>query len=136
LVPDLAERHTWACGPAALLDALEQHYAAAGISDRLHTERFQAAVVATGVGGTVTFTRSDTTVVTDGATSLLGAGENVGVLMPSGCRMGVCFGCVVPLRQGAVRDLRNGDLTSANPGDGVLVQTCVSAAAGPCELDL
>ena len=136
LVPDLAERHTWACGPAAQLDALEQHYAAAGISDRLHTERFQAAVVATGVGGTVTFTRSDTTVVTDGATSLLGAGENVGVLMPSGCRMGVCFGCVVPLRQGAVRDLRNGDLTSANPGDGVLVQTCVSAAAGPCELDL
>ena len=136
LVPDLAERHTWACGPAALLDALEQHYAAAGISDRLHTERFQAAVVATGVGGTVTFTRSDTTVVSDGATSLLDAGENVGVLMPSGCRMGVCFGCVVPLRQGAVRDLRNGDLTSANPGDGVLVQTCVSAAAGPCELDL
>jgi stearoyl-CoA 9-desaturase NADPH oxidoreductase len=136
LVPDLAERHTWACGPAALLDALEQHYAAANISDRLHTERFQAAVIATGIGGTVTFTRSDTTVDSDGATSLLDAGENAGVLMPSGCRMGVCFGCVVPLHQGAVRDLRNGELTSANPGDGVLVQTCVSAAAGPCELDL
>ncbi len=136
LVPDLAERHTWACGPAALLDALEQHYAAAGIPDQLHTERFQAAVIATGVGGTVTFTRSDTTVASDGATSLLDAGENAGMLMPSGCRMGVCFGCVVPLRQGAVRDLRNGELTSANPGDGVLVQTCVSAAAGPCELDL
>jgi ferredoxin len=93
-------------------------------------------VIATGIGGTVTFTRSDTTVDSDGATSLLDAGENAGVLMPSGCRMGVCFGCVVPLRQGAVRDLRNGELTSANPGDGVLVQTCVSAAAGPCELDL
>jgi len=136
LVPDLAARHTWACGPAALLDELEQHYAAAGISDRLHTERFQAALVATGVGGTVSFTRSDTTVDSDGATSLLDAGENAGVLMPSGCRMGVCFGCVVPLRQGVVRDLRNGDLTFANPGDGVLVQTCVSAAAGSCELDL
>ena len=136
LVPDLAERHTWACGPAALLDALEQHYAAAGISERLHTERFQAAVITTGVGGSVTFTRSGTTVDSDRATSLLDAGENAGMLMPSGCRMGVCFGCVVPLRQGAVRDLRNGDLTCANPGDGVLVQTCVSAAAGPCELDL
>jgi len=35
-----------------------------------------------------------------------------------------------------VRDVRNGDLTSANPGDGVLVQTCISAAAGPCQLDV
>ncbi|MEB3030811.1 ferredoxin reductase [[Mycobacterium] nativiensis] len=136
LVPDLAERHTWACGPGALLDALETRYDAAGISDRLHTERFQAAVIATGIGGAVTFSRSDTTVDADGATSLLDAGENAGVLMPSGCRMGVCFGCVVPLRQGAVRDLRNGDLTCAVPGDGVIVQTCVSAAAGTCELDV
>lgn len=136
LVPDLAERRTWACGPAALLDALEAHYNAAGCGDRLHTERFQAAVIATGVGGTATFGRSQTTVDADGATSLLDAGENAGVLMPSGCRMGVCFGCVVPLRHGAVRDLRNGDLTSANPGDGVLVQTCISAAAGHCELDV
>lgn len=136
LVPDLAERHTWACGPAALLDTLEEHYDAAGITDRLHIERFRAAVIATGVGGTVTFSRSETTVDAAGATSLLDAGENAGVLMASGCRMGVCFGCVVPLRQGAVRDLRNGDLTSANPGDGVLVQTCVSAAAGSCELDV
>lgn len=138
LVPDLAERQTWACGPAALLDALERHYTAAGIADRLHTERFQVVVADTGTssGGTVTFTRSDTTVDTDAATSLLDAGENAGVLMPSGCRMGVCFGCVVPLRQGGVRDLRNGAVTTAAPGDGVLVQTCISAAAGPCELDV
>ena len=52
-----------------------------------------------------------------GDETLLDAGEAAGVLMPSGCRMGVCFGCVVPLRQGAVRDLRTGDVTSAAPGD-------------------
>jgi ferredoxin len=55
--------------------------------------------------------------------------------MPSGCRMGICFTCVLPLRQGAVRDLRTGQLTTAEPGDNVLVQTCISAAAGPCHLD-
>ena len=44
--------------------------------------------------------------------------------------MGVCFGCVLPLREGAVRDLRNGELTVAAPGDGVAIQTCISAAAG------
>jgi stearoyl-CoA 9-desaturase NADPH oxidoreductase len=50
--------------------------------------------------------------------------------------MGICFGCVVPLREGAVRDLRSGDLTTAAPGDGVLIQTCVSAAAAACDIDL
>jgi hypothetical protein len=35
-----------------------------------------------------------------------------------------------------VRDLRSGDLTTAAAGDGVLIQTCVSAAAGACDIDL
>jgi ferredoxin len=90
----------------------------------------------TGDGGAVTFIQSDVQADADGATSLLDAGEQAGVLMPSGCRMGICFGCVAPLREGAVRDLRTGALTTASPGDGVLVQTCVSAAAGACQIDL
>ena len=134
VVDDLAERHTWACGPAGMLDALERCWAAEGIADRLHTERFRAAVVEAGDGGTVTFSRSDTTVDAGGAQTLLEAGESAGVLMPSGCRMGICFGCVAPLRQGAVRDLRTGDVTTA--ADGVVVQTCVSAAAGACDIEL
>jgi hypothetical protein len=43
---------------------------------------------------------------------------------------------VVGLREGAVRDLRSGDLTTAVPADGIRIQTCVSAAAGPCTIDL
>ena len=136
LVPDWKRREAWACGPGGLLDDLETHYAAAGLSATLRTERFQTAAIPTGDGGAVTFTRSGVTTETNNGTTLLAAGEDAGVLMPSGCRMGVCFGCVVPLRSGAVRDVRNGDLTSANPGDGVLVQTCISAAAGPCQLDI
>ena len=136
LVPDWTHRGAWACGPGDLLDGLEKHYTAAGFSENLRTERFRAAVTRTGEGGSVEFTRSGTTAETNGSTTLLDAGEDAGVLMPSGCRMGVCFGCVVPLRNGSVRDVRNGDVTSARPGDGVLVQTCISAAAGPCELDI
>lgn len=136
LVPDHCERETWACGPIGLLDAVEQHWAARGATDRLHTERFRPTIITAGDGGTVTFTRSSVTIEADGATPLLDAGENAGVLMPSGCRMGICYGCVLPMRQGAVRDLRNGQLTTALPGDGVRVQTCVSAAAGACELEI
>ncbi|WP_405008307.1 ferredoxin reductase [Kitasatospora purpeofusca] len=133
LVPDWAERETWACGPSGLLDAVEEHWTGNGVPGRLRTERFRPAVVATGDGGTVTFSATGRTVEADGATPLLDIGEEAGVLMPSGCRMGICFGCVTPLKAGAVRDLRTGGITEAEPG--VLIQTCVSAAAGPCDIE-
>jgi ferredoxin-NADP reductase len=132
MVPDLAERTTYACGPVGLLDALEAHHAAKDLP--LHIERFRTAVVVAGEGGSVSF-NSGTTVESDGATPILDAAEAAGVLMPSGCRMGVCFGCVLPLREGVVRDLRNGQLTIAAPGDGVIIQTCINAAAGACDID-
>jgi ferredoxin-NADP reductase len=135
LVPDLAERHTWACGPNEMLDDLGAHFAEVGIPQNLHVERFRPAVIATGDGGKVTFGRTGTVVDADGSTPLLEAGEAAGVLMPSGCRMGICFSCVLPMTEGAVRDLRDGSVTTAVEGDNVLVQTCVSAAAGPCHLD-
>lgn len=135
LVPDLAEREAWACGPAGLLDGLEEHWAAEGMADRLRTERFHTALTSPGEGGSVEFTRTGTSVAVDGATPLLDAGESAGVLMPSGCRMGICYSCVLPLREGSVRDLRTGEVTTAAPGDGVLVQTCISTAAGTCQID-
>lgn len=135
LVPDLHERATWACGPVGMLEALEEHWASAGISDRLYTERFRPRILVTGEGGTVLFTRTGTTVEGDGATPILDAAEEAGVLMPSGCRMGICYGCVLPLREGVVRDLRTGETTIAAPGDGVLIQTCISAAAGACTVE-
>jgi len=133
LVPDLHERTTFACGPAGLLDALETHHQEHGIP--LLTEQFRVATLATGEGGTVRFARSGTEVEADGGTPILDAAEDAGVLMPSGCRMGICYGCVLPMREGAVRDLRTGEITTAAPGDNVRIQTCISAAAGTCDLD-
>jgi ferredoxin-NADP reductase len=136
LVPDWADRQTWACGPAALLDDIEAHWARHDAADRLHTERFTAPAVGGGDGGPITFTRTGSTAETSPGTTLLEAGENAGVLMPSGCRMGVCFGCVLPLRNGAVRDVRNGEITIGAPDAGVLVQTCITTVAGSCEIDI
>lgn len=135
LVPDWAERETWACGPAGLLDAAEEHWNEYGVQERLHTERFRPSIAAAAAdgGGEVTFSATGKTADADSATPLLDIGEQAGVLMPSGCRMGICFGCVTPLKAGAVRDLRTGEITEAAPG--VLIQTCVSAAAGPCDIE-
>ncbi|MEV0116618.1 hypothetical protein AB0H77_25800 [Streptomyces sp. NPDC050844] len=59
-------------------------------------------------------------------------GESVGVVMPYGCRRGICFGCLTPLTYSLVRDLRTGEV---HDRAGQLIQTCVSAAAGPLALD-
>ena len=138
LVPDYAERRTWVCGPTGLMDDLEEHWEARGIRDRLTTERFRPTVVIAGEGGRVRFASTGTTIDADGATPILDAAEDAGVLMPSGCRMGICYGCVLPMREGVVRDLRTGEVTTASPEEsasgGVPIQTCISAAAGPCEL--
>ena len=131
--PDWDERQTWACGPPAMLDAAEALWKARGLTRSLHLERFSVDLAgAGGEGGTVTFARSGRTAEVDGATTLLLAGEAAGVVMPFGCRMGICQSCVLPLTAGATRDLRSGIEHVA----GERVQTCISAAAGDCVLDV
>jgi len=132
-VPDWRERQTWACGPEGMLNGAEKTWAAAGIAERLHLERFaQSRAAVHGQGGTVEFARSGKTVAVDAATPLMDAGESVGVRMPFGCRMGICQSCVVALVDGHVRDLRSG----AEHEPGSRIQTCVSAASGDCVLDV
>ncbi|OBF60799.1 stearoyl-CoA 9-desaturase [Mycobacterium sp. 852002-50816_SCH5313054-b] len=132
-VPDWRDRQTWACGPEGMLAQAQKVWSAAGVGDRLHLERFAVSKAApAGAGGTVTFARSGRAVAADAATSLMDAGEGVGVQMPFGCRMGICQSCVVSLVDGHVRDLRTG----AEHEPGTRIQTCVSAASGDCTLDI
>ncbi|OBI77262.1 ferredoxin reductase [Mycobacterium asiaticum] len=132
-VPDWRERQVWACGPEGMLNDAEKVWSAANIGDRLHLERFAVAKAApAGAGGRVTFARSGKSVTADAATSVMDAGENAGVQMPFGCRMGICQSCVVELIDGHVRDLRTG--REHDPG--TRVQTCVSAASGDCVIDI
>ena len=132
-VPDWRDRQTWACGPEGMLDDAQRLWSTTGLSERLHLERFAASrAAAHGTGGTVTFERSGKSATADAATSLMDAGEQVGVRMPFGCRMGICQSCVVGLVEGHVRDLRTG----AEHEPGSRVQTCVSAASGDCVLDV
>lgn len=133
LCGDWKQREAWACGPEEMLDAAEKHFKQAGRKEALHTERFAAKLDGEAEGGHVTFTVSGKDVDVDGATTLLEAGEKAGITMPFGCRMGICHTCVVPLKSGTVVDLRNGTRSNKNSDT---IQTCVSAAAGDCEIDV
>jgi stearoyl-CoA 9-desaturase NADPH oxidoreductase len=133
--PDWRARDTYACGPQALLDTLEQHFSSQGLSKRLHSERFVARVVPASsvTRGTVRFARSDVTARSDGRVNLLRLAEDAGLNPPHGCRMGICHGCVATLKSGCVRDLRTNTL---HDEPGAAVQICVCAAAGDAELEL
>lgn len=134
--PDWRDRQAWVCGPPPMLEAAENHWNDVGLGDSLHIERFQPAGFAAGeseAGGTVRFATSNKTADVDGATTLLEAGEQVGIGMPYGCRMGICHTCTLTLVEGRVVDLRNGE---QHEGPNTRIQTCVSAAAGACTLDI
>ena len=110
-----------------------RHHAERGL--KLLTEQFRVTPLVVGEGGTVSFLKNGTTLEATGDRPILEQAEEAGVLMPSGCRMGICYGCVLPMREGTVRDLRTGEITTAVEGDGVRIQTCINAAAGSCQID-
>jgi len=137
LCPDWRERDTYACGPRGLLDAIEEYYEQHDELGQLHLERFQLAQLLAdpGDGGTATFTQNgtQTRVEVGPGIPLLIAGEEAGLPLESGCRMGICHRCMCELGSGQVRDLRTGELHS-EPGE--FVQLCVSAPAGDVEIRL
>ena len=134
ICPDWRERETYACGPGPMLDAVTEHFEEHDLEDHLHLERFSLELGGEGgEGGTITFRNSGKTIEADGATTVLEAGEEAGIGMPYGCRMGICHTCTLTLVEGTVRDLRNGEeFNQANEQ----VQTCVTAAVGDCTLDI
>ncbi|MCU1500319.1 MAG: hypothetical protein JWM47_4272 [Acidimicrobiales bacterium] len=136
LCADWRERETFASGPGELLDALTERFEAERVPERLHMERFQPVIGgdgAAGEGGTIVFTTSGEETECDGGTPILVAGEEAGLELPFGCRMGVCHTCIGRLASGRIRDLRSGEVS--NP-EGEMVRTCIHAPEGPVEIEL
>jgi ferredoxin-NADP reductase len=136
LCPDWRQRTTFASGPGEMLDALRDHWREAGDPELLNMERFQPIVGTAGVegeGGTITFLESDKKVACEGAKPILVAGEEAGLTLPHGCRMGICHTCVGRLHKGQLRDLRTGEVHGA---ENEMVRTCVNAPEGDVEIEL
>jgi stearoyl-CoA 9-desaturase NADPH oxidoreductase len=136
LCPDWRERATFASGPGEMLDALTERFEADGDCEKLYMERFQPVIggdAGDGEGGTITFSKSDTTTECDGGTPILEAGEEAGLSLPYGCRMGICHTCVGKLCSGKLRDLRSGEIRGT---DGEMVRTCIHAPEGDVVIEL
>jgi ferredoxin-NADP reductase len=134
VAPDFAEIPTYVCGPAGLVELVEQVYDDAGAAERLHVEYFKTPVIAVdpSAGGTVEFRRTRMSTPNDGRT-LLDQAEAAGLTPEYGCRMGICKTCTTRKSEGTVRNVVNG-AESSLPDENI--QICVSAPVGDCALDL
>jgi ferredoxin-NADP reductase len=134
VVPGWQDLPTWACGPTDLLADLTSHWRSHGIDHNLATEQFQPIrSPGEGAAGRLSFTESGKSCDVAEAETLLTAGERAGILMPHGCRMGICHNCVLTLESGQVQDTRTGEL-HGEPGD--VVQTCISRPVSDVSLKI
>jgi ferredoxin len=120
-----------------MLDAFSERWKRDGDCDRLHMERFQPIIGgdgSDGEGGTIRFARSDVETEADGGKPILVAGEEAGLELPYGCRMGVCHTCIGKLCAGRLRDLRSGEVKT--PQEGEMVRTCIHAPEGAVTIEL
>jgi len=134
LAPDLAQRCTLVCGPAALMQSIEQDFARRGLPAPLQ-ERFGAPLRRMDVGEArqIYATNSEQVFTQTAEPNLLLAAEGAGLQPRFGCRAGLCRTCLCKKQRGSVRNLLTGQLSS-QPDE--WIQLCISVAESDLELAL
>lgn len=125
-----AGARVYACGPARLLDALEQGLAAT--SAALRTERFRGVEVDSSGDRPflVRCARSETDVEVKADQSILAALAEAGVAQTSQCEEGVCGSCETAVLDG-VPEHRDLLLTDEERAENTTMMICVSRARSP-----
>ena len=135
LVPDLAARRAYACGPGGFVDAARALVAAH--APAFQAEAFTPPAMDNAIEGSgtvqVTLAASRRTLTLPRGQSLLKALEAEGLKPASGCRMGICNTCACGKRSGSTRHLHTGD-TEHEPVSAL--RLCVNAATSDLVLEL
>jgi ferredoxin-NADP reductase len=138
LVPDLAERLTFLCGPAGLMARVERHFASLELAGRLISERFviPGAAPPSDAEAQIVKLRLATSGRSFAASStgtLLEQLERHGERPAHGCRIGICHTCKCRKVAGTVQNLITGELSSTPQED---IQLCISVPRSDVELGL
>jgi ferredoxin-NADP reductase len=132
LAPAYARTATFACGPAGLIEPVQEVY---GDSDNLKLEYFKTSTLPTNpddATGRVSYTRTGASAENTGAT-LLEQAEALGMRPEYGCRMGICHTCTSRKTEGTVRNVLSGETYSQPDED---IQICITAPVGDCAVDI
>jgi ferredoxin len=122
LVPDLARRELYVCGP----DGLREVVTEAARGARVRSERFTAPVHKAAANDASRLVElSGRRVAITGTGTLLEELERAGERPAHGCRIGVCHTCRCTKQRGTVLDLTTGRSSSEPDED---IRLCVSIA--------
>ncbi len=137
VVPDVAQRSTWLCGPAGLMDAVHEFWATQPAPAPLQSERFMAfarlPATAPGTPVQVHLHATGERFTTQGTAPLLVQAEHAGFAPKHGCRIGICRSCQCVKTSGTVENLLTGEVSDA-PHE--LIRLCISVARSDVTLDL
>jgi ferredoxin len=144
VVPDLAERHAYMCGPEEFMEAAKGYFAELAFDpSRLHMESFGGARSQAGspesadaLKGTtrVEFARSGQVLLAAEGANLLELAEANGIEVDYSCRAGSCGDCKVRLLHGQASEEFKDGLTDTEQEQGFIL-ACASAVAGDSVLD-
>ena len=132
LVPDARERETFLCGPEGFMEAMRRVLRAEGLDPgRLHEENFLARAPAPPAltevpaqGWSIALARSSRKVPIEPDRTVYENLRHAGVVLPTGCRSGICGTCKVRLVQGEVAMVHNGGLSERDEAAGHVLACC------------
>lgn len=135
LVPDIAERTTYLCGPAPFMAMIETYFEQHGLSEQLEQEYFgQLNFSADPNAEQFTIFNADAEASFDAKNgqSLLEAAESAGLKPKHGCRRGICMSCQCKKISGVVMN----QLTQiASSNDEEWIQLCVSTPLSNLQIE-
>jgi ferredoxin len=146
LVPDVAARPAFICGPDAMAAATREELLALGVRpDRITLESFTPAAATPaqdnvvdetpgGATATVTFARSDRSAPLPSRKTVLDVAESVGVPIDFQCRSGICGTCRCKLLSGHVTMPVRDALSDADETDGYIL-ACQAHASEDVTID-
>jgi ferredoxin-NADP reductase len=131
IAPDAVERETFCCGPAAFMSAVEAIYSAEGGDPaRFHTETFGVpdppvpAPALASDGASLMLTFGGRSLPGGADSTVLAAALAGGLVVPTGCRNGICGACRLRKLSGEVEMRHNGGLSPREERDGLILACC------------
>lgn len=120
----------YCCGPAGLIDAVEER-CAAWPEDALHVERFAAKDLSGLENRPITLrcAKSERDLEVASGQSILDALEDAGIGVANACREGVCGSCEIPVLRG-VPEHRDSIRSGSDLDDVTSLAVCVSRSTG------
>ncbi|MAA97261.1 MAG: hybrid-cluster NAD(P)-dependent oxidoreductase [Stappia sp.] len=136
MAQDYLEREVFCCGPEPFMQAVREALVALGYDmSRYHQESFSGALERAEAvpddvvpdeqnRAEVVFSVSGVTARCSEADTVLAAARAEGLVIPSGCTMGICGTCKVLKTDGEVHMVHNGGITDEDIEEGYILACC------------